>query len=190
MIESTLPADTKLENKTEDVLFEELSHLIRGLGFELVHLEVQNHRQKTLRVFIDREGGLPVSIDDCVIVTKGLDEPLENSPSLQKIFKDSAYELEVSSPGLDRPLRRPQDFQKFLGREARVHTFRPLNADEISNSDYQAKNPKQKNFTGLISGVRGEIPQSLRITLRVGVDEITIPFTLISKAHLEPKIEF
>ncbi len=186
--------------------------MISPLGYEVVYLEVQNQRQKILRIFIDRlennsaESG--IGIEDCVKVTRALDEPLEGNAEIEGVFK-GPYELEVSSPGVDRPLRTERDFTRFIGRQARVHTFRPLNAEEAGNAEYQAKNSKQKNFLGTIVGIDGE-PNNRSVALTIARElskkelreakrlkqtppageRVTVPIELISKAHLEPVFDF
>jgi ribosome maturation factor RimP len=164
-----------------------------------------------LRVFIDfadHDEDKTIGIQDCVVVTKALDEPLDQNAEIDALFK-GAYELEVSSPGVDRPLRTENDFQRFSGRDVRLHVFRPLNAEEIENEKYQTKNPKQKNFIGQLKGIRGG-----KVLLAVhpsgsalntgkavakkkasspatnSVEEILIPLPLISKANLEPQFDF
>lgn len=152
-----------------DQLITTISAMVQPLGYEVIHLEV-DQRQKTLRLFIDylawTEGGSPgVGIEDCVKVTKALDEPLDQMPEVDSLFGAAGYELEVSSPGIDRPLRGERDFERFKGREIRVHTFRPLTGDELGNGEYQAKNPKQKNFLGTLQGVReGKVLIALNLT--------------------------
>ncbi|MCM2279624.1 MAG: ribosome maturation factor RimP [Oligoflexia bacterium] len=129
------------------------------MGYEIVHLEVQLGRQKTLRLFIDFDWetadkeAKTVGIEDCVKVTRALDEPLDRIPEIEAVFH-GAYELEVSSPGIERPLRTPKDFERFAGKEARIHVFRPLTGEELGNLAYQLSNPKQKNFLGTLSGFR------------------------------------
>ena len=121
------------------------------------------------------------------------------------IFGEGGYELEVSSPGIDRPLRTERDFEKFRGREIRVHTFRPLTAEETSNPVYQAKNPKQKNFLGTLKGIQeGKVRIALNLTgghdktqkkkkpsseVTNSAEEVAIPLPLISKANLEPTFD-
>ncbi|MCK4538747.1 MAG: ribosome maturation factor RimP [Candidatus Krumholzibacteria bacterium] len=86
-----------------------------GLGFELVRLDISSGgRKKILRLFVDREDG-GVSIDDCVRLAKALGLVLE----AEEIFS-SPYNLEVSSPGINRPLSKPAHFKRFEGREVRV----------------------------------------------------------------------
>jgi ribosome maturation factor RimP len=146
-------------------LIELISPLVTPLGYEIVHLEVIQ-RQKTLRLYIDHlDSTAGIGIQDCVKVTKALDEPLDQMPDVDKAFGGGTYELEVSSPGIDRPLRSLRDFDKFKGREIRVHTFRPLTGEELGNADYQSKNPKQKNFLGTLQGVRGDkVVMTLNLT--------------------------
>lgn len=202
-----------MQTQIENRLIEIIAPLIAGLGYEVVHVEVQTHRQKTLRLFIDffdQTGGRGVGIEDCVKVTRALDEALDQSSEIEGIFH-GAYELEVSSPGVDRPLRQTKDFQRFAGKLARLHTFRALSEEEMGNKAYFAKNPKQKNFIGVLKGVV-EGSGAERILLSVGEiggekkgkkskaekardeskaeQEITIPLSLISKANLEPVFEF
>jgi ribosome maturation factor RimP len=202
---------------TQEKLFASIAPLIGPLGYELIHVEAQTHRQKTLRLFIEKTdwkaGG--VGIEDCVNVSRALDEPLEKLSELEAVFA-GPYELEVSSPGVDRPLRHSQDFSRFQGREIRLHTFRPLTPQESANEAFCKDHPKQKTFLGVLQGLDPE--QSDRIVLEVKKDEgnspdgrrkarkqgnkpsgnpskkdreaglprITIPLELISKANLEP----
>lgn len=168
----------------EDALFALIAELIAPIGYEPVHVEILNQRQKTLRLFIDRLDGKGIGIEDCVIVTKALDEPLENHPTVEAIFK-GPYELEVSSPGLDRPLRGERDFQRFKGKRIRLHTFRALQATELGNDKYAEKNPRQKNFLGELQGVG-----PTGVLLKVETHQISVPLNLVSKAHLEPEFDF
>lgn len=206
------------ETKTAQ-LIERIAPLVEPLGYEIVHLEVQIGRGRTLRLFIDRlNSDTRIGIEDCVKVTKALDEPLETLPELEEVFNGAPYELEVSSPGVDRPLRTARDFERFAGREARIHVYRPLTAEELGNSAYAAKNPKQKNFIGTLRGFREErvllvVEPSGSVAkergksgkkksektgngkdLPVGsgtksAEEVSIPLPLISKANLEPSFE-
>lgn len=92
-----------------------IERVLQTLGYELVDLERASHG-KLIRVFIDRPGG--VSVDDCALV----------SDHLTRLFTVEAVDydrLEVSSPGLDRPLKKVSDFQRFLGERARIRLRRP-----------------------------------------------------------------
>jgi ribosome maturation factor RimP len=164
------------------------------LQYELVAIEILNHREKKLRIYIDQKGG--VGIEDCVKVTHELDAPLEASPEIAAVFKGE-YELEVSSPGLDRPLRKPSDYEKFIGQVVRLTTFRPLTSSETQAEEYSAKNPKQKNFYGLSRGFEaatgailfGIVPEDGTGKKPKTETLIRIPLELVAKANLEPEIE-
>ncbi len=163
------------------------------LGYELVAIEVVNHREKTLRLFIDQPTG--ITIDDCVKVTHELDQPLETSDVVMAVFK-GPYELEVSSPGIDRPLQKAEDFCRFIGSIARIQTFRALTGEETSAAEYSTKNPKQKNFYGILRGFEAATNSILfGVSPEDGTQKIKqetlirIPMELVSKAHLEPVIE-
>ncbi len=197
-------------------LIEILTPLVSPMGYEIVYLEVQLNRQKVLRLFIDHQGETTgIGIDDCVKVTKALDEPLEGLKEVDAAFGGNPYELEVSSPGIDRPLRTEKDFIRFAGKEVRIHVFRPLTSSELGNEDYQSRNPKQKNFLGTLRGLdNGKVLIAVNLTGghdKAGVKKkskskqtnsveegplaaakanwVTIPLPLISKANLEPDFE-
>ena len=98
-----------------------MTPLVAPLGYEIVTIELLTHKQKTLRIFIDfaetpkadAKGEIPlIGIEDCVKVARALDEPLDLIPEVETAFQ-STYELEVSSPGVDRPLRQAKDFERF-----------------------------------------------------------------------------
>ncbi len=199
----------------EDRLTRHLETLLAPLGYELVAIEITNHREKKLSIYIDllQDTDDGVGIEDCVKVSHALDAPLEENEELKAIFK-GPYELEVSSPGIDRPLRKPSDFENFLGEVARLNTFRPLTGDETRAPEYSAKNPKQKNFYGILRGFEtetrsilfGVIPEDgTRAVFKnkkskdkkvpekndTGRAEtlIRVPLELVAKAKLEPMIE-
>ena len=167
------------------------------MGYEVIHLEALTGRQKILRLYIDRlaresgdrlENGATIGVEDCVKVTKALDEPLDAMPEVEAIFR-GAYELEVSSPGIDRPLRQSRDYERFRGREARIHVYRPLSAEELGNADYQSRNPKQKNFVGTLEGVAKDKVRIALQSAKAKAEVVEIPLALISKANLEPNFE-
>ena len=166
---------------------------LSALGYELVALEIVNHREKTLRLYIDCPQG--VTLDDCACVSQKLDEPLEQSDVMNGIFQ-GAYDLEVSSPGVDRPLQKTVDFSRFAGQIARIQTARALTAHETNHAEYSAKNPKQKNFYGILRGFEAEhhavlLGASPEDGTRKIKHEtlIKIPLELIVKAHLEPTLD-
>lgn len=189
----------------EKQLLTELQPTLDSLGYELIWLEAIRSRQQILRLFIDHkpsaDGPAKVGIEDCVKVSRSLNEMLDQLPLVNEAFT-GAYELEVSSPGLDRPLRTPKDYQRFMQRPIKVQTLRPLTAGECGNNDWQKQNPKQKKFQGIVTQVQvQDDSENAVITLQLGNDserpkkkqaisaavtQITIPLQLITKAQLIP----
>ena len=130
-----------------------------GLGYEMVDLEVSN-RGKLLRLFIDKPEG--VNIDDCVLVSNQLG-------NLLAVEHDIDYDrLEVSSPGLDRVLKKDADFVRFTGERTQVKLRVPMEG--------------RKNFIGILRGLeQGE----LSIECEGLVQKIAL--TNIDKARLAPE---
>ena len=94
-------------------LIELLEAPVRALGYELVDLEAHTGRQGLLRIFIDQDEG--INLDDCESVSRQLSAVLDVEDPIR-----GRYVLEVSSPGLDRPLRTPEHFQRYCGHVVRV----------------------------------------------------------------------
>ena len=104
--------------------------LIEKHHFELVDVEyVKEAGNWYLRAYIDKPGG--ITVDDCEIVSRAFSDLLD-----EKDFIDDAYILEVSSPGLGRPLKKDKDFVRSMGEEVEVRLFKPVN--------------RQKEFTGIL----------------------------------------
>ncbi len=132
-----------------------------GLGLELFDLTFHKvGRRQILRMFIDKEGG--VTLDDC----QGASREISTLLDVKDIVPGS-YSLEVSSPGINRPIRNEQEFQKYEGSKIKVRLF-----TGISN---------QKTFIGINRGV-GE--NMLRLEISPG-QEIHIPFHEVARANLE-----
>lgn len=114
------------EQKTEEILIP----ITEEYGYELVDVEyVKEGGTWYLRAYIDKPGG--ISIDDCEAVSRRLSDILD-----EKDFIDDSYIMEVSSPGLGRPLKKEKDFKRSLGEEVEVRTYRMID--------------KQKEFTGIL----------------------------------------
>lgn len=97
-----------------------LQPIVENLGFELVDVEyVKEGGTWYLRAYVDKEGG--ITINDCETVSRAFSEKLD-----EKDFIDEAYIMEVSSPGLGRPLKKEKDFARSLGKEVEIRTFRPI----------------------------------------------------------------
>lgn len=156
---------------------------VRALGYDLVDLEYQAKSPQggaVVRLFIDHETEEKgyIGIEDCVKVDRGLTELFE-SADFQEVFP-SEFTLEVSSPGVDRPLTRREHFERFQGKKARIRTFRSLSAAELGDPSYFARNPKQKNFVGILAGWEAE-----NVVLDVDGTRVLIPFELVAKAQLD-----
>lgn len=156
--------------KTRDELCEQIRDLSRPILdekiFELVDVElVRSGRESVLRLFIDKQGG--ITLDDCADFSHELSLILD----VEDIFPDN-YTLEVSSPGLDRPLKKAEDFVRFTGRLIRVKTYEQF-PDDTGN--------KRKTFLGTLDGYDGV---AVRMKLKEG-QTATIPLERIAKANLE-----
>ncbi len=140
--------------------------ILSSLGLELVDIEYKREgRAMVLRLFIDREGG--ITLEDCATVSRELAEILEVED-----FISAQYTLEVSSPGLNRPLKKAADYERYRGRLIRIKTFELLPDD--------AGNPR-KTFLGDLLGLDGGI---VRVKLTEG-QTAGIPLEKIAKANLE-----
>ena len=104
------------ERKTEELLLP----IMEEYSFELVDVEfVKEGSNRYLRAYIDKPGG--ITIDDCEAVSRRLSDLMD-----EKDFIEEAYILEVSSPGLGRPLKKEKDFARSLGQEVQVRCYRPI----------------------------------------------------------------
>ncbi len=170
-------APNSLANRLEDKIAPE----VKRLGYELLDLEYlprTNQGGAVIRLFIESPEGKGISFEDCVTVDHGLD-PLFESPDFEELLADT-FTLEVSSPGLDRPLKKPTDFQKFAGKRVQIRTFRPLTEAEMGNARYFEHHQKQKNFFGTLHGYAGD-----SVELETDNERYKIPYALITKANLD-----
>lgn len=140
--------------------------ILSSLGMELVELEYQREgRAMVLRLFLDKPGG--ITLDDCAAVSRELSEILD----VEDVIPDR-YTLEVSSPGLNRPLKKPADYVRAAGRLVKIRTAE-LWADEAGN--------RRKTFLGELLGLEQE---QVRLRLTEGQLAV-IPLEKIARANLE-----
>lgn len=119
--------------------------IIEERGFELVDVEyVKEGANFYLRVYADKEGG--ITIDDCVDVSRALNPLLD---AYDKEFKDP-YILEVSSPGLLRPLKKDKDFARNLGKMIEIKLFKPLENSKVKEFEAELKAYDEKTITVLM----------------------------------------
>jgi ribosome maturation factor RimP len=129
-------------------------------GLTLIEVEVNRGRGRSLvRYYIDREGG--VTVDDCAHVSQAVGRYLDAQDPI-----DGPYTLEVSSPGLDRPLRKESDFQEFAGSDVKVKTEIPVDG--------------QTSFSGRLVGIIG----GSVVVMGEGDTEYRIPLRTIKRARL------
>jgi ribosome maturation factor RimP len=137
-----------------------------SFGMELVDLEYKREgRQMVLRFFLDKEGG--ITLDDCADVSRELSAVLDVED-----FIPDKYVLEVSSPGLNRPLKSESDYVRYSGRLVKIKTYEMLQ-DSAGN--------KRKTFLGELTGFAGGI---IFLNLKEG-QKAEIPLDKVAKAHLE-----
>lgn len=143
--------------------------ILDDLGFELVDLVYRRETSDwVLRVYIDKDGG--VTLDDCVLVSREVGALLEVEDVIP-----SAYRLEVSSPGLDRPLKKSADFDRFAGRLAKIKMLESLDPD--------GRGHERKTFVGRLQGLEGESVVLELSDKRGGL--IRLPLDGIAQANLE-----
>ena len=156
--------------KNKGDICEQVGGLVRpildSMQLELVDIEfVRMGREAVLRLFIDKDGG--VALDDCADVSRELSAILD----VEDVISVN-YTLEVSSPGLDRPLKKIQDYERYTGRLIKIRTYEMF-PDDAGN--------KRKTFLGTLEGLEDG---SVRITLKEG-QTASIPLELVAKASLE-----
>ncbi len=140
-------------------------------GYELVEVEwVRGGGRWTLRLYVDKAGGF--GIDDCQAVSHLADPILDVADVIEP-----AYDLEVSSPGLERPLRKPADFDRFAGQRAHLKAYGPV-AGTAPGS------PGRKHWTGTLKGFKDG-------AVELDVDGVLhrVPHDQIAKANLEYDFE-
>ena len=133
---------------------------LTGLGYELVRVVISGRDRPTLQVMIERLDGAAITVDDCETVSRALSAKLDVEDPIA-----SSYTLEVSSPGIDRPLVRPKDYQRFAGHVARVESRAPIAG--------------RRRFTGRILGA-----DDTRLRIAVEEGEVEIPFSEVARAKL------
>ncbi|MBW0158445.1 ribosome maturation factor RimP [Sedimentimonas flavescens] len=127
-----LIAKTAIDRRLAEIV----TPAIEGLGFELVRIRLQGGRHPLLQIMADRpEGG--IDVDDCAAISTAVSAVLDVEDPIEE-----NYTLEVSSPGIDRPLTRLKDFEMWEGYEARIETFEQIDG--------------RKRFKGILRGTEGD----------------------------------
>jgi ribosome maturation factor RimP len=151
-----------METKTQSIVKQVeslVAPILEQMGYELVDVEyVSSYGRWILRLFVDKEGG--VTIGDCARITEELGDLID-----VKEFIRHEYNLEVSSPGLDRPLRKEKDLSLALGKKIKVRMAAPLEG--------------RRNFTGILLRYEEGI-----LSLEVDGQEVSLPWPDVAKANL------
>lgn len=133
---------------------------LSALGYELVRVQIDGKRQARVQIMAERADGTGMGVEDCAKVSHtvaallDVEDPIEGS-----------YQLEVSSPGIDRPLVRPQDYARFAGHVAKVELKTPRDG--------------RRRFTGTLKGVAGDA-----VTLDLGTETLEVPLAEIERGKL------
>ena len=120
-----------MANRVEEAVEKIAEEILAGTDYELVDVEYVKERDWFLRIYIDKKGG--VGLDDCQEVSGLLDEQIEKLGILNDRFI-----LEVSSPGLDRALKKEKDFKREMGKKVDITLYKPINGE--------------KNIIGVLTG--------------------------------------
>ena len=149
---------TELERRIEGIL----SPAVEGLGYELVRLMLAGgDRDGRLQLMAERRDGVAMTIDDCERLSRTVSAILDVEDPIV-----GTYTLEVSSPGIDRPLVRRKDWERWIGHVARIELDEPLDG--------------RKRFKGVLLGLDGELT---RVRLEDGA-EVRLPLARVARAKL------
>ena len=144
-------------------LWELIEPVVIGMGYELIEIEFDAHpKNKVLRLYIDKKDG--IVIEDCSEVSRQVSALIDVEDPI-----DGFFNLEVSSPGLDRPLRKVEDYERFKGEMVKIKTSMPQNG--------------QRNFKGRIKAVEKD-----SIVIECEDKEVGLLLSAIEKARLIPNI--
>ena len=160
-----------MADATDGGLAADIEHRVGELGYELVELEVAGNRARPIfRVYIDRPDSVPgqpsVSVEDCTAVSRALEPMLDAREGLS-----DRYMLEVSSPGVERPLVRPRDWQRFAGQPVSVR----------GKGTLAGKARRREGDLLGVKGGEGEETVGLRLA---GGEEVEFPLAEVERAHL------
>ncbi len=137
-----------------------IAQAIYAMGYDIVRVVLSGIRLPRLQIMAERKDGAGMVVDDCVAVSRAASAILDAEDPIS-----GPYELEVSSPGIDRPLTRLADFERFAGHEVRLETSLPLEG--------------RRRWIGQLLGLDGEM---VRLATETG--EVALPFAAIAKAKL------
>lgn len=148
----------KIETKVEELA----SPVLENLGYGLVACDfMQEGGRWVLKLYIEKEGG--VTIDDCVRASHSVEDLIAVED-----FVPVSYNLEVSSPGINRPLKKRRDFERYVGERVAIKASHPIDG--------------RKNFKGTLTGIEGD-----DIVLIIDGTRFRVPIGSVGRARLEPE---
>ncbi len=154
------------ERKIKDLIAADVA----AMGYELVRVQITGGgRYTTLQIMADRLDGKPVTVDDCAAISHATSEKLEADETLA-----DRYNLEVSSPGIDRPLTRLKDFYAYCGHLAKIELDAPV--DGVADG--------KKKFQGELVRVDGDNAENATLIVRLDKQECSVPMQKIARAKL------
>jgi ribosome maturation factor RimP len=130
------------------------------LGYDLVRVQIQGAKHQTLQVMAERRDGRGMKVDDCTRISRALSELLDAADPIQ-----GDYTLEVSSPGIDRPLIRPADYARFVGHDAKIELDPPVAG--------------RKRVQGPIAAVAAD-----HVVIAIDAEPVALPFAAVRRAKL------
>lgn len=134
---------------------------VEAMGCEIVQISIGGGANPLMEILADKADGTPITMEECSKLSQAISIILD----VENVMEDKPYVLEVSSPGIDRPLTRLKDFERFTG--------------EIAKIEIEPAIENRKRFKGTLKGVKDE-----NVTIEVDGEEFTIPASQIEKAKL------
>lgn len=139
-----------------------ISPSLEAMGYRVVRVAFTGGRRPTLQIMAERLDDAPMSVDDCADISRNVSALLDVADPIEV-----GYTLEVSSPGIDRPLVAREDYSRFAGFEAKIETSRPVDG--------------RKRFRGRLLGIADDV---VRLALAEGQGEVALPLGDILRAKL------
>lgn len=152
-----------MSQKITELTTELVTPIVEKLGLELVDVEfVKEGKNWFLRVYIDSTGG--VDIEECGTVSEQLSEQLDELDPIEQ-----PYFLEVSSPGVERPLKKPEDVKNAIGKNVNIKLYEPINGEKV--------------YEGLLKDFDGET-LFMEIKVKTQVKKVELPYKKVANARL------
>ena len=146
--------------ETETRIGDILSPTLNLMGYDLVRVQISGSQQKTMQIMAERKDGVGMTVDDCADISREVSAILDVEDPLR-----DAYDLEVSSPGIDRPLVRPVDFDRYAGFDAKIEMVAGIDG--------------RKKFKGQLLGIEQDL-----VKIRLDEETFKLPVSDIRRAKL------